>query len=91
MSWRVKQCKIEHVTAAFHKGVSALQSAPWADVRLIHQALPEVDLEEIDTSISFLGKRLRSPNVVSSLPGGHPDVAGINVRLATMARYIRSF
>ncbi|HEV8190591.1 MAG TPA: type 2 isopentenyl-diphosphate Delta-isomerase, partial [Ktedonobacterales bacterium] len=49
------------------------------------QALPEVDLEEIDTSVDFLGKRLRYPLFVSSLTGGHPDVAVINERLASIA------
>jgi isopentenyl-diphosphate Delta-isomerase len=47
--------------------------------------LPEMDIEEIDTSVDFLGTRLRHPIFVSSLTGGHPDVAAINARLATIA------
>lgn len=85
MSEEVKQRKIEHVSIALEQDISASQPASWADVRLIHQALPEVDLEEIDTTVEFLGTPLRYPLFVSSLTGGHPDVAIINERLASIA------
>lgn len=85
MSDEVKQRKIEHVTIALENDIAAPQQASWADVRLVHQALPEVDLDEIDTTTDFLGARLRNPIFVSSLTGGHPDVATINERLATIA------
>lgn len=81
----VKQRKAEHVAVSLAHDVSAPQSASWNDVRLIHQALPEVDLEEIETGVSFLGRLLRYPFVISSLTGGHPDVAAINARLAALA------
>lgn len=85
MSDEVKQRKIEHVNVALQHDVTAPQAASWADVHLVHQALPEVDLADIDTSVEFLGKQLRLPIFVSSLTGGHPDVSGINARLATIA------
>ena len=81
----VKQRKIEHVEVSLAHDVSAAQSATWADIRLVHQALPEVDLDEIDTSVEFLGKRLKYPIFISSLTGGHPDVVAINARLAAIA------
>ncbi|WIG61302.1 MAG: Isopentenyl-diphosphate delta-isomerase, FMN-dependent [Ktedonobacterales bacterium] len=86
MSDEVKQRKIEHVNVALNNDVTAAQPASWADVRLIHRALPEVDLDEIDTAVDFLGHRLQHPIFVSSLTGGHPDVAIINERLATVAQ-----
>jgi isopentenyl-diphosphate Delta-isomerase len=85
MSEEVKQRKAEHVSVALNQDIAAPQSATWADVRLVHRALPEVDLEEIDTSVSFLGRPLSHPLVISSLTGGHPDVALINARLAQLA------
>jgi isopentenyl-diphosphate delta-isomerase len=85
MSDEVKQRKIEHVTVSLGNDVSAPQSAAWTDIRLVHRALPEVDLEEIDTGVTFLGHRLRYPLVISSLTGGHPDVVAINSRLAALA------
>ena len=85
MSNEVRQRKIEHVNVALQNDVAAPQSASWADIRLVHRALPEVDLDEIDTSVDFLGSTLRYPVFVSSLTGGHPDVATINARLAELA------
>jgi isopentenyl-diphosphate delta-isomerase len=85
MSDEVKQRKIEHVTIALENDIAAPQQATWGDVRLVHRALPEIDLDDIDTSVEFLGSRLRYPVFISSLTGGHPDVATINERLATIA------
>ena len=72
MSEEIKQRKIEHVNIALMQDISGPQQANWYDVRLVHQALPEVDLDEIDTSVTFLGHQLRYPIFVSSLTGGHP-------------------
>ncbi|MFL5691119.1 MAG: type 2 isopentenyl-diphosphate Delta-isomerase, partial [Ktedonobacteraceae bacterium] len=59
--------------------------ANWNDIQFVHQALPEVDLDEIDTSVTFLGHVLRYPIFMSSLTGGHPDVISINRNLARAA------
>lgn len=85
MTDEVKQRKIEHVSVALGQDVSAPQRANWSDVQFVHQALPEVDLDEIDTSIHFLGRTLRYPIFISSLTGGHPDVMHINRNLARAA------
>ena len=82
MTDEIKQRKAEHVQVALTQDVSAPQRASWQDVRLIHQALPEVDLDAIDTSVDFLGQRLRYPLLISSMTGGHPDVTTINHNLA---------
>jgi isopentenyl-diphosphate Delta-isomerase len=85
MTDEVKQRKIEHVSVALGQDVSVAQRASWNDIQFVHQALPEVDLDEIDTSVTFLGHRLRYPIVMSSLTGGHPDVISINRNLARAA------
>jgi isopentenyl-diphosphate delta-isomerase len=85
MADEVKQRKIEHVSVALEQGISAPQRASWNDIRFVHQALPEVNLDEVDTSVNFLGHRLRYPIFVSSLTGGHPDVTTINRNLARAA------
>lgn len=82
----VKKRKAEHVQVALAHDIAAPQAASWADIRLIHQALPEVNLDEVDTSTVYLGKRLSHPVFISSLTGGHPDVAVINERLAVIAQ-----
>ncbi len=85
MTGEVKQRKIEHVNIALGKDISVAQSANWHDIQFVHQALPEVDLDKIDTSVSFLGHMLRYPLFISSLTGGHDDVKSINSNLARAA------
>jgi isopentenyl-diphosphate delta-isomerase len=87
MTEEVKQRKIEHVAVALGQDVSAPQRANWSDIQFVHQALPEVDLDAIDTSVTFLGHKLRYPIFVSSLTGGHPDVTAINANLARAAEH----
>ncbi|GCE13839.1 type 2 isopentenyl-diphosphate Delta-isomerase [Tengunoibacter tsumagoiensis] len=85
MSNEIKQRKVEHVNLALERNISVPQHANWGDVHFVHQALPEVDLDAIDTSVLFLGKKIRYPIFISSLTGGHPDVLTINRNLARAA------
>ncbi len=57
----------------------------FADVRLVHEALPELHYDEIDTSIEFLGRQLDAPIVIESMTGGHPNTTEINRALAAAA------
>ncbi|MBL7066206.1 MAG: type 2 isopentenyl-diphosphate Delta-isomerase [Anaerolineae bacterium] len=54
--------------------------------RFIHCALPELDLDEVDTSTTLLGKRLAAPLLISSMTGGTPEASAINRRLAEAAQ-----
>ncbi|HEY4033373.1 MAG TPA: type 2 isopentenyl-diphosphate Delta-isomerase [Ktedonobacteraceae bacterium] len=86
MEDEVKQRKLEHVNIALEQDISVPQRANWNDIHFVHQALPEVDLDGIDTSVTFLGHTLRYPIFISSLTGGHPDVTTINRNLAQAAQ-----
>lgn len=48
----------------------------------IHQALPEIDLAAVDTSVLLFGKRLSAPILVSSMTGGTTQAGLFNRRLA---------
>ena len=52
----------------------------------VHQALPELDLEQIDLSTSFFGKSLRAPLLISSMTGGTERAHAINRTLAAAAQ-----
>jgi isopentenyl-diphosphate delta-isomerase len=61
----------------------------WDDVQLIHCALPEMDLDAVDTSSELLGVALGAPLVIASMTGGHGHGAIINENLAAAAAELR--
>lgn len=54
-----------------------------------HCCLPELDYDEIDISANFLGKKLYSPLLISSMTGGTENAQFINQRLAIIAQKYR--
>lgn len=54
--------------------------------RFAHDALPELDLDAVDLSSTFLGHRLRAPLLVSSMTGGVERGWEIARRLAVAAQ-----
>jgi len=56
-------------------------------VRFVHQALPELDLEKIDTSTVLFGHRLSFPLLIASMTGGSTQAGAINRTLAEAAQH----
>ncbi len=54
-------------------------------VRLVHDALPELSLDELDTSVEIMGKRLRAPILIAGMTGGSDRAERINKELAAIA------
>lgn len=54
-------------------------------VELVHEALPELSLGEIDLSTQVLGKRLRAPLLIAAMTGGSERARAINEDLAAIA------
>lgn len=54
----------------------------------MHQALPELNLDEIDTHTALFGKRLQTPLFISSMTGGTERATEINRILATAAQEV---
>ena len=55
------------------------------EVQLVHCALPEMHVDEIDSSVELLGKTLRAPVVISAMTGGTDEAERINKDLAQVA------
>lgn len=53
--------------------------------RFIHRALPELDLDAVDTSTVLLGRKLTFPLLIASMTGGTPQAGRINRTLASAA------
>jgi isopentenyl-diphosphate delta-isomerase len=54
--------------------------------RFLHQALPEIDLDDVSTSCALLGKSLDAPLLISSMTGGIAEAEHINLSLAEAAQ-----
>src|SRR5256885_2550936 len=81
---KTEQRKAEHVNIILQENVSAEYNY-WNDVRLVHTALPEIDLDDVDVSVKFFGKRLEAPLIISSMTGGFGVGEEINANLAKAA------
>lgn len=54
--------------------------------RFVHNALPEIDRNDISLDCSFLGKQLKMPLMISPITGGTERALQINKLLATAAQ-----
>ena len=76
--------KQEHVDICRTENVQNRQRF-WDEVTLVHSALPEVNLRDIDTSVKLFGKSLEAPIVIAAMTGGYPGAKLINRNLARAA------
>ncbi len=81
-----RERKWEHILACVWEDVEAEISPMFEDVRIIHRALPELDISDVDTSVEVFGKRISFPLIIAGMTGGHPKTGEINRRLAIIAR-----
>jgi isopentenyl-diphosphate delta-isomerase len=82
--------KKQHVELVLAKDVAfRLKSTGLESVEFVHNALPELDLEDIRTDATFLGKSIALPLLVSSMTGGYPQALRINRELASACEEIR--
>ncbi|MBW7908339.1 MAG: type 2 isopentenyl-diphosphate Delta-isomerase [Kiritimatiellae bacterium] len=80
------QRKVEHIAIINEDRETDRRKFYFDEVRLRHRALPEINFDEVDTSIEFLGKRLTAPILISSMTGGdHATLRTINRNLAAAA------
>jgi isopentenyl-diphosphate delta-isomerase len=78
--------KIEHIRIIDSDAEVDRRRHYFDEFRLRHRALPEVNLRDIDPSLTFMEKRLSFPLLISSMTGGdHQLVRTINRNLAQAA------
>jgi isopentenyl-diphosphate delta-isomerase len=81
----IEQRKADHLRLAATSDVDALSDPGWADIKLVHNALPEIDLYDVDLSAAFLGRRLGVPLLIAGMTGGHRTAHEVNAVLARAA------
>ncbi len=78
----IKSRKADHIEICKNE-----RTAPgycyWNDVRLVHNALPEIDYDDIDMSCRLFGEKLEFPLVVTAITGGFEGAKNINAKIAS--------
>ncbi|MBO4302222.1 type 2 isopentenyl-diphosphate Delta-isomerase [Methanosarcinaceae archaeon] len=78
--------KIEHLELCAGSHVEARTAGPgFEDITLVHRALPEINMDDIDMSTVLFGKKLSYPFLIASITGGHPETTPVNAALAEAA------
>jgi isopentenyl-diphosphate delta-isomerase len=82
----IEQRKADHIKINLEKDVRSTLTTGLEKYHFIHEALPELNLDEVDTSLTIFGKRLKAPILISSMTGGTEQAGAINRRLAEAAQ-----
>jgi len=79
--------KLEHLRINLKENVQSRQTTSGLErYRFVHQALPEINLNDISLATKFFDKPLRAPILISSMTGGAHEAERINLTLASAAQ-----
>lgn len=76
--------KKEHLDICCNENIVAGRTG-FDDVHLVHNALPECDMDAVDLGVRFLHHQLKAPVFIAAMTGGHPDTRDVNATLAKAA------
>ncbi len=83
----INQRKADHIRINLEEDVGFITLTTGLEhFRFVHQALPELDLADVDPSLCVFGKRVAAPILVSSMTGGTEQAQQINRTLAAAAQ-----
>jgi isopentenyl-diphosphate delta-isomerase len=83
----LEQRKSQHLDLVQKDEVEPAGTDPlFSCVRLVHRALPELSLDEVDLSVELCGKQLKAPLMVVGMTGGTERAGQINKDLAALAQ-----
>ncbi len=80
----IENRKEQHINIAENESVTSEHNY-WDDIRIIHRAVSEVDYDDINTEVNFLGHKFSHPFMISSMTGGTERAKKINMNLARAA------
>ncbi len=78
--------KYEHIRINLEENVASSLTTGLERLHFVHEALPELDLDAVDTRVTLFGKTLNAPLFISSMTGGTPEAAQLNRTLAEAAQ-----
>jgi isopentenyl-diphosphate delta-isomerase len=87
---RTSSRKQQHVAITLARDVTFRETSAGFDRWAFrHNALPEIDLDQVDPSTTFLQKPVAFPLLISSMTGGYRDALRINRGLAEVCAEMR--
>lgn len=83
---QISKRKNDHLDLATHGNVGFRNKTTLLEcVELVHDALPELSLDEIDLRVRILGRSLRAPLILAGMTGGTERAQRVNRELAAIA------
>jgi isopentenyl-diphosphate Delta-isomerase len=86
---QITERKSKHIRINLEEDVESGLTTGLERFRFIHQALPEMDLDEVGLSQELFGKTVAAPILISSMTGGTDEAGTINRVLAEAAQETR--
>ena len=80
------QRKADHIRLNLEQDVLSGLNSGFEKLHFEHLAVPELDLGQIDTSLTFLGRHLKAPVLISPMTGGTGEGGRLNLALAEAAQ-----
>ena len=85
----IDQRKADHIKINLEQDVRSALTTGLENYHFTHEALPELDLNLIDTTLKLFDKPLAAPILISSMTGGTAEAETINLRLAEAAQAMK--
>ena len=76
--------KKDHLEISINEDVNAPYNY-WDDIEFVHNALPEIDMDEVDTTWNEFGKKMAAPIIIAGMTGGFEAAKEVNEELAKIA------
>ncbi len=82
----IEERKADHIKINLEKDVKSGLDSGLERYRFRHEALPELNLAQINTTLSLFQRAISAPILISSMTGGTSHAGAINRRLAEAAQ-----
>lgn len=83
MANKTEERKNDHLDICLRENVQARKvTTGFEELHLVHKALPEINLKEINTSTKVFNYKFAAPIIVESMTGGTANTIEINVAIA---------
>ena len=79
--------KLEHIDIVLKENVEGPLTTMFEYVFIRHYAASEIELNEVNIKVKFLGKYVDAPLLISGMTGGAPGTEKINAKLAEVAEH----